>query len=102
VEDHGAGYCSADLITFSVFGCEVTVGKQAGLSKVTYHNIGSTDANTTEITAEATVGGIQGENHGFLCPGGEGSFNTPGTYTGNATITGESTSGVMTNVWWGS
>jgi hypothetical protein len=80
-------------------GCVMGFGSQS-LTGFKYHNIGV--GATTEITAELTMGMIDGTAtagcHSLL--GFEGTF-TAGEYsTNNTIITGETTPGVMAETWW--
>jgi hypothetical protein len=88
-------------IEFGVPGCTVKVPPQTPTGGgVTFHNIGSTDANTTEVTVEANVTGIHFSSVGPFCifvgSGTNGEYTT-----GNAIVTGEKDgTTTMTPVWW--
>jgi hypothetical protein len=88
-------------IEFSVPGCTVQVPPQTPTGGgVTFHNIGSTDANTTEVTVEANVTGIHFSSTGPICifvgSGTNGEYTT-----GNAIVTGEKDgTTTMTPIWW--
>lgn len=69
--------------------CKYTIGTQTGLSSVKFSNKGT--GTTREVVVEPNVEGITSTRttNDFFCPAG----GTTGTYVGNATTTGETTTG---------
>jgi hypothetical protein len=96
--------CPAGQVIEVTGPCTVKVGSQGPLNGITYHNLGTTAAGTTEITVSANVPGIAISE--VVNPGG--CFGHPGgpytaTYTtGNTIVTAETDTGApaMTAGWW--
>jgi len=88
-------------IKVSGTSCVFKIGAQSHLTTVKYHNIGSTAANTTEITVEPFLKNIKGTVSSGCPLMKEGAF-TEGEYTtGNTLLTGSAfVVGTMTSAWW--
>jgi hypothetical protein len=81
---------SADLqITVGSSVCSYEIDSQTGLSSITYKTTGT--SSTREIELQPSLTGIAStrtKNTLFACPSG----SSTGTYTGNSTVTGSSSS----------
>jgi hypothetical protein len=74
--------------------CEYQIGTQTGLSSVTFKNTGS--GTTREVIVEPNVKGITSTRttNDFFCP----AADSTGTYTGNLTVTGETSGGTHVGI----
>lgn len=92
------------VIEFTIAGvCTATVSAQTppGTNQITFHNIGTTSDNSTQITVEPTVTGISYTVTGAGCVK-TGAFNNGEYTTGNWLMTGEKHgTSTMSSAWWG-
>ncbi len=89
-------------VQFTLPTCTISIPEQQ-TEGASFHNVGSQETNTTEMTIELLLKKIKGTVSGSGCAaifGFTGEF-TEGEYTtGNTLVTAETKAGVMANVWW--